>query len=295
MTLMRSFDLFVRINSTGKPLTSGEKRHARFYNSLFLKEAERLVGRFRKYFLKQRILSEAQIGRMKGTELLAELLMSIHQGGVINKKTSLDKAIGNEAINRNTLARISRECISTLNTLRRMFPEIKSTRFHNLVDFYSLFLVVWEMRSQNFVLADRKRNRIADGLVRRLSTGVDELREQLKKAISAKPQQRLYADYLITVQGSTDTAVNRQRRGELLKGVLWSLLERKDDKRMFSGEQRRILWNTDEKKTCRKCKKQLSWEDFTVDHVRAWIKGGRTTLKNAQPMCQRCNSGKGGR
>ena len=114
-------DLFVRINSTGKPLTSGEKRHARFYNSLFLKEAERLVTRFRTYFLKQRILSQAQIDRMKGTELIAELLMSIHQGGIINKKTSLDRAIGNDSVNRNTLGRISRECVATLNTLRRVF------------------------------------------------------------------------------------------------------------------------------------------------------------------------------
>jgi uncharacterized protein with ParB-like and HNH nuclease domain len=32
-------DLFVRINSTGKPLTSGEKRHARFFNSPFLRQS----------------------------------------------------------------------------------------------------------------------------------------------------------------------------------------------------------------------------------------------------------------
>src|SRR5581483_3994488 len=92
-------DLFVRINSTGKPLTSGEKRHARFYQSSFLKAASQLVVHFRKYLLNQHILSEAQIDRMKGTELMAELLMSIHHGGIINKKTSLDRAIGNEALN----------------------------------------------------------------------------------------------------------------------------------------------------------------------------------------------------
>ncbi len=91
-------DLFVRINSTGKRLTSGEKRHAKFYNSPFLKEAERLVSRFHHHLLQQKILSQAQIDRMKGTELFAELLMSIHNGGPINKKTSLDRAIGNEGV-----------------------------------------------------------------------------------------------------------------------------------------------------------------------------------------------------
>src|SRR5882672_4781277 len=88
--LAEIINLFVRINSTGKPLTSGEKRHAKFYNSAFLKEAERLVGRFRSYFLENGILSPMQLERMKGTELLAELLMSIHKAGIINKKTALD-------------------------------------------------------------------------------------------------------------------------------------------------------------------------------------------------------------
>ena len=175
------------------------------------------------------------------------------------------------------------------------FPELRSTRFRNVVDFYSLFLLVWEMRNNKFLLADRRRNRIADSLLRRLSTGVDELREQLRKAIPAKAFQRLYSDYLLTVQGDTDSAANRQRRSELLKGLLISLFERKDDKRTFSAEQRRILWNSDDKRNCARCRKQLSWNDFTVDHIRAYMRGGRTTLKNAQLMCRSCNSRKGGR
>jgi uncharacterized protein with ParB-like and HNH nuclease domain len=39
-------DLFVRINSTGKALTSQEKRHARFYNSQFLREAAKLAKKY---------------------------------------------------------------------------------------------------------------------------------------------------------------------------------------------------------------------------------------------------------
>lgn len=42
-------DLVVRINSTGKRLTGGERRHARYYNSPFLKEAERLIRRHGSY------------------------------------------------------------------------------------------------------------------------------------------------------------------------------------------------------------------------------------------------------
>jgi 5-methylcytosine-specific restriction endonuclease McrA len=286
-------DLFVRINSTGKPLTSGEKRHAKFYNSRFLKEAERLVVRHQPYLLNQRILSNAQIDRMKGTELFSELLMSIEQGGIINKKTALDKAIGNESVNGNTLARVSREFTATLNMLKKILPEIRQTRFHNVADFYSLFMLVWEMREQKFVLSNRKRNRIAERLLRRLSTGVDELREQIRNVRPVKQAQRLFGDYLLTVQGDTDSAANRRRRAEILRGLVFPLFHRKDEKRAFSPEQRRILWNSEEKQFCRRCKRQLSWDDYTVDHILAHSRGGRTVLKNAQMMCGKCNSSEG--
>ena len=186
--LLQIVDLFVRINSTGKSLTSGEKRHARFYDNRFLKEAEHLVTKNYLYLGKQKILSKAQIDRMKGTELFAELLMSIHRGDIINKKTALDKAIGNEKINGNTLSRLSREFTATFNTLKRMLPELRETRLHNTADYYSLFMIVWEMRNQKFILTDRKRNQLAERLLRRLSKGVDELRDHSKR--QSLPSQR---------------------------------------------------------------------------------------------------------
>jgi len=38
-------EVFVRINSTGKALTPQEKRRAKYFNSGFLKEADRLARR----------------------------------------------------------------------------------------------------------------------------------------------------------------------------------------------------------------------------------------------------------
>jgi len=232
---------------------------------------------------------------MKGTELFAELLMSIHNGGPINKKTALDRAIGNDGINGNSLSKISREFTRTINLVKKMFPELKQTRFRNSAEFYSLFLLVWEMDKEGFVLSDRKRNKIAAILLRKLSKGVDELREGIRKLKPPKVSQRLYSDYLLTVQGDTDSSANRERRRAILKGLLWSLYERKDDRRGFTSEQRRIIWGTDEKQICAKCKKPLSWSDYTVDHILAYSRGGKATIKNAQPMHRRCNSSKGAR
>jgi hypothetical protein len=293
--LPQIIDVFVRINSTGKSLTSGEKRHARFYNSRFLKAAEGLGNKFHRYFREQRILSPTQIERMKGVELLCEILMSVENGGPINKKTSLDRAIGNDAINGNTLQRLVAEVSRTLRLIKRMFPELRETRFHNSAEFYSLFLIIWEMNQYKFILTDRKRNRIAFALLRKLSTEVDKLREQLRKARPGRVQQRIYQEYLLTVQGDTDSAANRQRRGKILKEILWSIFERKDEKRLFSIEQRRILWNSEQIRMCPKCKRQLRWSDLSVDHIRAYMKGGATSMANAQLMHRRCNSSKGSR
>jgi hypothetical protein len=113
---------------------------------------------------------------MKGTELFSEFLMSLSQGGIINKKNALDRAIGNDTIKGNTLARLSREVVATINTMKKIFPELRTTRFHNSAEFYSLFLLVWEMRKNGFILNDRKRNLVAERMLRRLSTGVDDLR-----------------------------------------------------------------------------------------------------------------------
>jgi len=292
--LSEIIDLFVRINSTGKPLTSGEKRHARFYNSPFLKEAEWLVHRSQRHFLDNDILTQTQLDRMKGTELVAELLMSIHQGGIINKKTALDRAIGNDSVNGNTLSRISREFTATFNTLRRMFPDIRETRFHNAVDFYTLFMLVWEMRKQEFVLHDRSRNKVAFRLMKRLSAGVDELREHLKRAKMPKQTPHIFSEYLLTVQGDTDSAANRERRRTILRNVLWTLFDYKDDRRLFTAEQRRLIWDRDENK-CAICGRKLRWDDFHADHIVAWTKGGRTSTRNAQLLCRTCNSRKGAR
>jgi hypothetical protein len=293
--LAQIIDLFCRINSTGKRLTSGEKRHARFYDSPFLAEAQWLVNRHKWYFLDYDILSQTQRDRMKGTELVSELLMSMHQGGIINKKTSLDRAIGNDSVNGNTLSRLSREFTATLNTIRKIFPNIAQTRFINTVDFYTLFMLVWEFMDKGFILTEKKRNAIAERLLRKLSTGVDELRDAGRKGRAMKNVNKLCQEYLTTVLADTDSAATRERRATIIRGLLSPLFAYKDSQRIFSPEQRRILWNRDDRPLCRICHKPITWKDTTVDHVKAWSRGGPTSLKNGQIAHKGCNSRKGAR
>jgi hypothetical protein len=288
-------DLFVRINSTGKALTSAEKRHARYYTSTFLKTSGRLADRLEAYFTGNRIISRTQVARMKHVELVSELMASVATGGLINKKTALDRIIGGQELPPAKLERARSEVGRVVNILRRMYPGMKSTRFANIADFYSLFMFTWKLDQGRCVLTNRKRNRLASDLLKSLSNGVDIVRDQQKKARGARPDQRMFADYLLTVQGDTDSLATRQRREAVLEKLLGGLFEKKDERRLFSAEQRRLIWNSEEKRRCRKCKRPLSWENYTLDHIKPYSLGGPTRLSNASLLCRSCNSRKGAR
>jgi hypothetical protein len=286
-------DLFVRINSTGKMLTGAEKRHARFYHSEFLKQAAKLAEKKRGYFLEHSILTAQQISRMKHVELLCELMASIQAKGLINKKTALDGIIGGYSLNARMLNKIVQETIRVFNLLEKMFPLIKTTRFANTVDFYSLFVLTWKMDKEGYVLIDAKRNKEAQSLLILLSNGVDIVRQKVKKAEAKEPDQQFFVDYLLTIQGSTDSLGQRENRETILKKVFGKLFERKDDQRSFTPEQRRLIWHTSDAKCCVECGKPLTWSNFTIDHIKPHARGGKSMPSNAALMCQTCNSKKG--
>ncbi len=193
------------------------------------------------------------------------------------------------------LEKASRQTVTALNRVRRMFPELGRTRFSKISDFYSLAVLIAKFESEGLILIDRRRIRLAWDLLVAFSTGVDAVRERQRGAEGAGPGEELYRDYLLTVLEGTDELTKRQKRESILRGLLGSLFQRTDTKRLFSSEQRRILFNTAGERKCAECGKKLGWDDFTADHVRPFSKGGRTVLSNASLMCQRHNSAKGNR
>ena len=288
-------DLFVRINSTGKALTSSEKRHAKFCKSPFLKEAERLARLFRSQLTRMQVMNQVAISRMKDVEVISELLASIVNGGPIHKKAAVDRVVGNRSINSHTLRRAVGDFGVVLRALGRMFPELRTTRFRNVAEFYTLFMLVWEMHNQRLILTDRRRNRAAQELLKAWSSGVDRVRELQRQLKPIPASLRPYSAYLLLVQQSTDQLHQRKARAEMLRGLLGGLFERKDDRRLFTPEQRRLLWSSEEKRACSQCKRRLDWTSFQVDHIRAHSRGGLTDLRNAALICQSCNASKGAR
>lgn len=286
-------NLFVRINSTGKKLTGAEQRHARYFRSSFLKEARKLAQRHQNFFTDNGIVSAGQISRMKHVELTCELLISIYYEGPVNKKKILDDVIGGQKIDGKSMERCGRAFVRTLNLVKRMFPDLRSTRFSKIADFYSLYLLVYELDRQGCVLTEKRRNAQAQRLLVWLSSGVDIVRQRIREAKGATPDQQLFADYLFTVQGDTDSLATRKRRADLLRQLIGGIFELKDERRRFTPEQRRLIWHSEEKKKCGRCKLPLTWNNFTIDHIKPYVLGGKTNLANAALKCRSCNSKEG--
>jgi len=288
-------DLFVRINSTGKALTRQERRHARYYNSTFLAKAAKLAGKYETYLVRNKILSPSQIVRMKHVELFCELMLSAHTQDVLNKKAALDKVMASSDITDRQILRSAEATTRAIGRLKRILPDIAQTRFRQLADFYTIVVLLQAFEREGCALTDRRSKRLAHDLLFEFSSGVDSVKEKQKKIQGVRASEELYRQYLMTVLEGTDEVNNRRHRIQILRGVLASLFARKDADRLFSPEQRRILWNSGEERRCSYCKKRLSWDDFTIDHIRPHSKGGRTALDNAALMCRKHNSMKGNR
>jgi hypothetical protein len=234
---------------------------------------------------------------MKHVELACELMLSLVQGDVLNKKTALDRVMKTSSFDGRQLGKASRMVVATLSRIRRMFPQLKETRLKQVTDFYTLAVLIGKYEQDGVILTDRGRNRLAWDLLQAFATQVDEVRELQRKAKGARPDQELYRDYLLTVSQMTDDVSQRRKREQIFDGILRSLFARKDAQRGFTTEQRRIIWNTDSNRTCSYsgCTKKLTWDDFTIDHINPHSKGGRSQLQNAALMCREHNSKKGNR
>jgi 5-methylcytosine-specific restriction endonuclease McrA len=234
---------------------------------------------------------------MKHIELICELMLAAHTGDVTNKEAALDRAMDQNSLRGKSVAKCAAGTILCLRRIERMFPRLKTTRFAHAADFYTLAVLVLKFESERLILTDRKRNTLAWNLIQIFSNGVDDIRHRQKTMQLIAEGQAIYREYAQTVQEGTDEVTNRRNRERILRALLEALFARKDKARVFSREQRRIIWNSTAERRCtvKTCNKLLTWDDFTVDHIDPYSKGGRTELKNAVLLRRRCNSSLGNR
>ncbi len=84
----------------------------------------------------------------------------------------------------------------------------------------------------------------------------------------------------------------------MILGIVGNL--RVDPKRLFTSDDKAELLsnltpNEQGLYECDECHQHFAADELTIDHKKAWSKGGRTVLSNARLVCRACNSRKGNR
>ena len=281
-------DIFVRINSTGSSLTRQEIRTAKYLQSPFLKRINNLANQksILEYLQNNRIISSSMIQRQKHVEFISELVLSIQNEGPIDKKNAIDRSMESGVLTASQLNKSIKEFNETLKLVKKVFPDIVSTRFNGLADFYTLFLLVWRWRyKKKKVLANYNTNRLLNAYLIEFGNQCDIVKRQRDSyQIDKSKDTLIYINYLMTVQSSTDSINQRRNREKILMDVFDFTLETKDPFRNFNSEQRRLLWNNSNKR-CSICNRKLTFNNFHADHIKPYAKGGKTILSNAQVLC----------
>lgn len=287
--------LFVLINSTGKALSAQEKRNANYCNSEFLKAVTSIAKNQEDNLRKLGVVSSVAISRMKHIELIAELMVSFYRCALLDKKKALDTTMAAVKIDFQELTRAKKDTVAILKLICKYFPNLKTTRFCKRTDFYSLAYLLWEFKTRGFVINSVTASTAWEYL-RDFGAAVDELREKQRemKRID-EVADASFKKYLETTAEGTDSLRQRKTRHEILEGLLKNLFQEKDGRRIFSEEQRRVIWARSENKRCDQCKMPLTFEEFTIDHIVPHSRGGKTSLSNAKILCRSCNSSKGNR
>ena len=286
-------EVFVRLNSTGKKLSRQEIRNAKYIKSVFLREMRRFAHRMDRVLLRMGVMNENEITRMKDIEFLSELVISVINGCVMDKKKLLDQMMTSNGVDMRSVARASRTVAEAIRIVEKILPDIRTTRLWKLCDFYSL--VFWfASRRDAISFVDKQAQQLAGYLLRNFATQADEAYAGIKRGKPVANNARAVA-YIQSVREGGDQKSHRRERDNILSEILKNVFEKKDPQRFFSEVQRRIVWNSTEKHACCRCRKVLRWPDFEVDHVKAHCRGGRTTIGNAALICKSCNAKKGGK
>lgn len=137
-------DMFRRLNKYLTPLNAQELRNAT-YSGPFVKLVGRLTDDDDDYWASNRIVSAAQIRRMKDLEFVSNLLIGVlhgPQGGaasVVNEYYKIYEDYEDEFPDQRKATGLFNK---TLACVKSLLAAIKQTRWGNMTDFYTLFVAI---------------------------------------------------------------------------------------------------------------------------------------------------------
>ncbi len=273
-------DMFVRLNLSNVKLNSQELRNALFQGD-FKKLVYELADDFEEdYYLKYKILSISNIKRMVDAEYTSELVATILRG-ITNKKDKLDDIYRDyDTMDPDDVKTIKKTFRSIFNLIESILgDDLKTTRFNNKNDFYSLFYLMYDIQY-------KKKLKIDTSVYKQIKDILIEL--SLEATDTASNPQVL--KYYIGVVNAGDTEANRNYRHNYLLELIEPLCITRDPKRLFSESEKKFLWHKSQIKNCGICNLEISdYSDCEIDHIVPWNNGGRTDLSNGQISHILCN------
>jgi len=202
--------VFQRINQNNVALNSQELRQST-YRGEFIQSMNRIADRC--YWDEIGIFTPQKIRRMLDVEYISELTVA-YLNGLQNKKAKLDYYYALYEQDYQEKEEIELLFDKVIGEILQTIPTIKKTRWSNMVDFYTLFLVLAQ-KAESFPLNSEKRDLLRDKLI---SFSEEISRVQKSSDDEKYKSENLNANnYATGIRNSSDLGSRRIRQNALLE------------------------------------------------------------------------------
>lgn len=214
-------DMFRRLNKFVTKLSDQELRNA-IYSGPFIQLSNLLADD--DYWAENGVVSPAIIRRMKDIEFISELLIGLMdgpQGGggqVIDDYYRQMEAYEDEFPDQKQVKKLYDR---TLSAVQSIFPEIKKVRWRNRTDFYSMFVAIGSILSEELKSYSKEKVR---GVLTDFAEQVNERMSDEEATVSDEA-----AEYTAAVKRGSSDKSRRAARHKALLTVLSPLFKRKKD------------------------------------------------------------------
>lgn len=148
------------------------------------------------------------------------------------------------------------------------------------------------------LLIDSMMDKFTSDWIRKFPNALDTFLHNLEKARRDKDENNKYwVRYVVHARtNAMEKDTIARRHGFFVKEMLEAMqpLKRRDPKRLFSLEERELLYFASSKK-CKICGESVDWIDAEAHHEIAHVDGGPTLLENASLVHKECHPRGGNR
>ena len=298
--------LFKRLNSTGNTLTNQELRNATYrghfkkYIYKTISEIQANQSNKKTWFSKnKRVFKKAQSDRMGAQQFLSEIIVAM-ENGIQNQTDKVEEIYEtyDSTWPKAAKDRIQGNIKKCLDTIYAGFHGEQTTFVTRKSDFYALCLAIHFIQENNGktinVHSNKNRLAIKDALLAFNECLTKYADEKKQGKITEDKEIKIFETYLSSISMEVNKKGQRTRRTAIIISMIEPALTEHDKQRLFSKDQKDLIWNLSKDKICKICGKVVeNFEDYQPDHITPHSKGGRTTLTNGQVTHAKCNKKKG--